>query len=93
MATVAPPAQTPFAKVSRDIIGALCPLDLDAAPYDFIMTRAAHMNVWLRPSASTGGTVWRIGCDPALGRYLFELVLERVIGAGGTLRSFAPAGL
>lgn len=64
------------------ILSELCALDLGDQQGRYLLTRLAHVSVWLW---AEGDGRYRIGCDPGFGEYLYETLDERVRERQGTV--------
>ena len=68
------------------LMAEFCALDLSAADDALLYTRVAGVGVWLRVEA---GPVYRMGCEPSYGEFLFETLMHGVREMQGEVIGFS----
>lgn len=68
------------------LMSEFCALDLSDAGDGLLYTRVAGVSVWLRVER---GPVYRMGCEPSYGEYLFETLLNGVRERQGEVIGFS----
>lgn len=72
------------------LMSEFCALDLSSAGDGLLYTRVAGVGVWLRVEAGQGhGPVYRMGCEPSYGEYLFETLMHGVREMQGEVIGFS----
>jgi sarcosine oxidase subunit gamma len=70
---------------AAQLMSEFCALDLSSVANEFLLTRVAGIAAWLRVEGAGAQQVYRIGCDPSYGEYLFETLLDGARDCGGGL--------
>ncbi|MFN2349732.1 MAG: hypothetical protein ABR558_09220 [Thioalkalivibrio sp.] len=68
------------------LMAEFCSLDLSRSGDGLIYTRVAGVGVWLRVET---GPVYRMGCEPSYGEYLFETLMHGVREMQGEVIGFS----
>lgn len=68
------------------LMAEFCSLDLSTAGDGLLYTRVAGVGVWLRVET---GPIYRMGCEPSYGEYLFETLMHRVHDMQGEVIGFS----
>jgi len=68
------------------LMAEFCALDLSGVEGQLLYTRVAGVGVWLRVEA---GPVYRMGCEPSYGEYLFETLMHGVREMQGEVIGFS----
>lgn len=71
------------------LMAEFCALDLSAAGDALLYTRVAGVGVWLRVEPAHGGPVYRMGCEPSYGEFLFETLMHGVRELQGEVIGFS----
>jgi len=67
----------------HSLMHAICSFDFaSAAPYDFVMTQAAGVSIWVRVPVESEPVL--IGCDPSYGHYFTGVLQEAAADADAT---------
>lgn len=68
------------------LMAEFCSLDLSGVESQMLYTRVAGVGVWLRVET---GPVYRMGCEPSYGEYLFETLMHGVREMQGEVIGFS----